>query len=102
MRGLHPALTSARVRMQAPSTLYTLQLTAAVSAGAGVAGIAFFAANGSVLAAPAIELAGASPAAVSLRMSSPQSAMAASVFVGKFDGTGGHVEARAPAPVGSL
>ena len=100
MHGLRPAPTSARARAQAPSTLYTLQLTAAVSAGAGVAGVAFFAANGSVLAAPAIELAGEAPAAASLRMSSPQSSMAASVFVGKFDGAGGHVEARAP-PTGS-
>jgi hypothetical protein len=82
-----------RARAQAPSTLYTLRLTAAVSAGAATAGVAFFGADGAVITAAAADTTGST----ALRMASPQGAMAASVFVGKFDGEGGCVEARAPA-----
>jgi hypothetical protein len=97
MVGCHllPQAAPANLRAcaQAPSTLYTLRLTAAVSAGAATAGVAFFGADGAVITAAAADTTGST----ALRMASPQGAMAASVFVGKFDGEGGCVEARAPA-----
>ena len=65
-----------------------------MSSGKGTAGVAFFAANKTILSAPAIDLEGASTALHTVRVSAPQGAMAASVFVGKFDSTGGHIQAR--------
>ena len=79
---------------QTAQTLYTLRITAAVSSGKATAGVAFFAANKTILSAPAIDLEGASTALHTVRVSAPQGAMAASVFVGKFDSTGGHIQAR--------
>ena len=80
---------------QTAQTLYTLRVMAAVSSGTATAGVAFFAADKTLLRAPAIDLEGASAAVRTVRISAPQGAMAASVFVGKFDSTGGHLQARA-------
>ena len=79
---------------QTAQTLYTLRITAAVSSGKATAGVAFFAANKTILLAPAIDLEGNNTALHTVRIAAPQGAMAASVFVGKFDSTGGHIQAR--------
>ena len=56
--------------------------------------MAFFDAGGEIIAAPAMVLAGANATTRTMRISAPQGCMAVSVFVGKFDGAGGHVEVR--------
>ena len=80
-------------RVQTAHTLYTLRVTAAVTSGVGKAGIAFFAANKTILSAPAIDLPAGNSSVHTMRVAAPQGSMAASVFVGKFDGTGGHLQA---------
>ena len=81
--------------VQTAHTLYTLRVTSAVSSGVGMAGIAFFAANKTILRAPAMDLSSGNATMVhTMRVAAPQGSMAASVFVGKFDGTGGHLQAR--------
>lgn len=80
--------------MQTAHTLYTLRVTAAVSSGVGTAGIAFFGADKTILSAPAIDLPAGNSSVHTMRVAAPQGSMAASVFVGKFDGTGGHLQAR--------
>ena len=75
--------------------LYLLQTYAAVSEGLGTAGVVFYDAGGEVMQAPAMDLEGANTTLRTMRVSAPQGAMAVSVFVGKFDSTGGHIEARA-------
>ena len=80
--------------LQAAGVLYLLQTTLAVSAGTATAGVAFFDAGGRIIAAPAMDLLGANATARTMRVSAPQGCMAVSVFVGKFDGAGGHVEVR--------
>ena len=80
-------------RVQTAHTLYTLRVTAAVSSGVGKAGIAFFAADKTILSAPAIDLPASNSSVHTMRVAAPQGSMAASVFVGKFDGAGGHLQA---------
>ena len=87
-------LTRGCARAQTAQTLYTLRVTATVSSGKATAGVAFFGANKTILSAPAMDLEGANAAVRTVRISAPQGAMAASVFVGKFDSTGGHLQAR--------
>ena len=82
------------VRVQTAHTLYALRVTAAVSSGVGKAGIAFFGADKTILSAPAIDLPAGNSSVHTMRVAAPQGSMAASVFVGKFDGAGGHLQAR--------
>ena len=65
-----------------------------MSSGKATAGVTFFAANKTILQASAIDLEGNNTALHTVRIAAPQDAMAASIFVGKFDSTGGHIQAR--------
>ena len=79
---------------QTGATLYTLRVTAAVSSGVGTAGIAFFNANGTRFSfAPAVDLQSRNATTLTFRISAPHGVVAASVYVGKFDGEG-HIEVR--------
>ena len=86
--------------MQTAYTLYTLRVTTSVNSGVGKAGVAFFAANKTILSAPAIDLPAGNSSVHTMRVSAPQGSMAASVFVGKFDGMGGQLQARDASQLG--
>ena len=78
---------------QTPGTLYSLHVTTAVSSGMGTAGVAFFGANGTkVVYAPAMDLQATNATAHTLRIRAPPNVLAASVYIGKFDGSEGHIE----------
>ncbi|KAK9823048.1 hypothetical protein WJX81_003290 [Elliptochloris bilobata] len=76
----------------AAGTLYTLRVKAAVSSGAATAGVAFYNASGAIIAAPATDLESKNTTTRTFSVTAPLGVMAASVYVGKFDGTGGDVK----------
>ena len=81
------------MRAQTPGTLYSLQVTTAVSSGMGLAGVAFFGANGTkVVYAPAMELQATNATTHTFQIRAPPNVLAASVYVGKFDGSEGLIE----------
>ncbi|KAK9834900.1 hypothetical protein WJX81_007315 [Elliptochloris bilobata] len=89
------ATTNAYLYQRTPvaaGTLYLMQLNAAVSAGLGTAGVAFFDAGGDIISAPAMDLEGVNATSRTFRVPAPHGCMAAAVYVGKFDSAGGHIE----------